>query len=68
MKGRMMNSNPTPIEVQKFLSGIDYPASKAALLDKAKESGADGNVLKALEDLPDQEFDSPTAVSSAVSG
>lgn len=63
-----MSNNPTPIEVQKFLNGIDYPASKSALVDKAKDSGADGNVLEALENLPDQEFDSPTAVSSAVSG
>lgn len=61
-------ANPTPIEIQKYLSGIDYPASKEDLLSKAKEAGAEGEVMEALEGLPDQEFDGPTAVSSAVSG
>lgn len=62
-----MNDTPNPIQIQKFLGGVDYPASREALLSKAKESGADENVLRALEGIPDKEYDSPTAVSSAVS-
>lgn len=60
-----MSENPT--EVQKFLGGISYPASRDALIAHAQEAGADGNVLTALESIPDKEYDSPTAVSSAVS-
>ena len=57
-----------PIQIQKFLGGIDYPASKETLISRAKESGADSNVLDALQNIPDKEYDSPTDVSSAVSG
>ncbi|MDQ1593862.1 MAG: hypothetical protein QOH40_418 [Arthrobacter pascens] len=56
-----------PIEVQKFLGGIGYPATRDALIAHAQESGADGNVLTALENIPDKEYESPTAVSSAIS-
>ncbi|RKO21586.1 DUF2795 domain-containing protein [Pseudarthrobacter phenanthrenivorans] len=62
-----MAETPNPIQIQKFLGGVDYPASREALLSRAKESGADQNVIQALEGIPDQEYDSPTAVSSAVS-
>ena len=62
-----MNETPNPIQIQKFLGGVDYPASREALLAKAKASGADENPLQALEGIPDKEYDSPTAVSSAVS-
>jgi hypothetical protein len=62
-----MADAPNPIQIQKFLGGIDYPAGKEALISKAKESGADSNVLDALQNIPDKEYDSPTAVSSAVS-
>jgi hypothetical protein len=62
-----MADTPNPIQIQKFLGGVDYPASRDALLSKAKDSGADSNVIEALEAIPDKEYDSPTAVSSAVS-
>ena len=63
-----MADTPNPIQIQKFLGGIDYPASKETLVSRAKESGADSNVLDALQNIPDKEYDSPTDVSSAVSG
>jgi hypothetical protein len=62
-----MAETPNPIQIQKFLSGIDYPANRDALISRAKESGADSNVLDALQNIPDKEYDGPTAVSSAVS-
>ncbi|TLM84512.1 DUF2795 domain-containing protein [Arthrobacter sp. MPF02] len=62
-----MADTPNPIQIQKFLGGVDYPASKDALLSSAKDSNADDNVLQALEAIPDKEYDSPTAVSSAIS-
>ncbi|HET6269492.1 MAG TPA: DUF2795 domain-containing protein [Arthrobacter sp.] len=62
-----MNNTPNPIQIQKFLGGLDYPADRKAILSKAKESGADDNVLRALESLPDKTYDGPTAVSAAVS-
>lgn len=56
-----------PIEIQKHLKGIDYPASKQELVNHAKKQGADRKVLSLLEQLPDdEEFDSPTDVNKAI--
>jgi hypothetical protein len=63
----IMAQTPNPIQVQKFLSGLDYPVDKSTLLDRAREQGADDNVLDALQGIPDKEYDAPTAVSEAVS-
>lgn len=55
-----------PIKVQKFLGGLDYPAGKQDILDKAKEHGADEDTLHMLEQIPDQDYASPVAVSREV--
>jgi Protein of unknown function (DUF2795) len=55
------------IEVQKYLSGVDYPASKQDLIEHAKNKGAPKEVLGDLEDIPDEEYDGPNRVSKAVS-
>lgn len=60
------SSPPNPIQIQKFLGGLDYPVSKQDLIDKAKREGADRKVMDALEQIPDQEYTSPVAVSRAV--
>jgi predicted outer membrane protein len=54
-----------PIQIQKFLKGVDYPASKQALLAKAKSMGADENVCHSIEQLPDGDFQTPADVSQA---
>ena len=61
------NDTPNPIQVQKFLSGIDYPAKKADLVDAAEKAGADDTVLDALRGLPDKDYDAPTDVSESIS-
>ncbi|MCU1474381.1 DUF2795 domain-containing protein [Amnibacterium sp.] len=62
-----MADTPNPIRIQKFLSGIDYPASKDTIVETAKKEGADQRVLDALGRIPDGDYDAPTAVSKAVS-
>ncbi len=59
-------SDVNPIQIQKFLKGVDYPASKQDLLQNAKKLGADDNVCESLEKLPDQDFDAPVDVSEAL--
>jgi Protein of unknown function (DUF2795) len=54
------------IKVQKFLAGMDYPASKQQLIEHARSKNADKDVLEMLENLPDREYDGPNAVSKAV--
>ncbi|OIH99835.1 MULTISPECIES: DUF2795 domain-containing protein [unclassified Curtobacterium] len=60
-------ASPNPIQVQKYLSGIDYPASKDDIVSTAEQENAPDDVLEALRGIPDREYDGPTAVSSAVS-
>lgn len=62
-----MANRPSPIELQKHLGGIDYPASKDEIVSKAESSGAPEDVLQALRDIEDREYDGPNAVSAAFS-
>jgi len=54
-----------PIQVQKYLKGVDYPASKASLLENARSLGADEDVCASLEQLPDEHYQTPADVSQA---
>ncbi len=55
-----------PIQLQKHLSGVDYPAGKQELLEAARRQGADEEALSTLERLPDREYDGPNSVSAEV--
>jgi hypothetical protein len=55
-----------PIQIQTFLKGVDYPASKEALLQNAERNGADEGVRTTLEQLPDEEYETPADVSEAL--
>ncbi len=55
-----------PIQLQKYLKCLDYPASKADLITKAQQEGADENVRATLDKLPDDSFETPADVSQAV--
>ena len=54
------------IEVQKYLAGMNYPATKDELIEHAKKQNASKDVIDALSSLPDGEYDGPNKVSSAV--
>jgi hypothetical protein len=60
-----MKNAPNPIQLQKHLGGIKYPASKADLVKAARERKADKEIIEALEAMPDQQYDGPDAVSRA---
>jgi hypothetical protein len=55
-----------PIQIQKFLGGIDYPIGKQDLVAHAKQKGADEEVMSTLQQLPFDEFNSPNDVSEAI--
>jgi hypothetical protein len=65
-KETSMSDKPNPIDLQKHLGGLDYPAGKDDVVRKAEESGADDTVLEALRGLPDRTYEKPTDVSGAV--
>jgi hypothetical protein len=56
-----------PIELQKHLKGVDYPASKDDLVSAAESNGAPDEVVDALRSTDKDRFDGPTAVQSALS-
>jgi hypothetical protein len=56
----------SPIDIQKALSGIDYPASKDDIVRHAREQGGDDEVVAALEKIEDRTYEGPSGVSSAV--
>lgn len=55
-----------PIQIQKFLGGVDYPTDKRTLVARARAKGADDNVLRTLENLSSDRFNSPNDVSEAL--
>ena len=57
----------SPIELQKHLKGLDYPASKDRIVSHAEGNGAPDDILGALRGIPDREYDGPNAVSAAFS-
>ena len=54
----------SPIDIQKALKGMDYPATKEQILEHAK--GGDKDVLEALQKIDDRENEGPSGVSAAV--
>jgi hypothetical protein len=60
-------AHANPIQVQKFLSGMNYPANKDDIVKHAKSRGADDNIMDTLQRLPDDDdFETPADVSKAI--
>ncbi len=55
-----------PIQAQKYLKGMDYPASKDDIVKKAKQEGADDELQDTLQRLPEETYETPTDVSKAI--
>jgi Protein of unknown function (DUF2795) len=63
----MQMAKANPVEIQKHLKGVDYPADKQELIKHARQQKADREVLSLLEKLPDdEEFSSPTELNKAL--
>ena len=56
----------SPIEIQRALGGVDYPANKDELVKNAENKDADDKVLSALKDLPDKKYESPAGVNKEI--
>lgn len=56
----------SPIDVQKALKGIGYPASKVDVLQCAECSHADSRVIDMLKRIPDCVYSTPASVSKAL--
>lgn len=51
-----MADKPPVNEVTKNLSGVDFPAKKKDLVAHAKDQGAKEDVVRAIQDLPQDEY------------
>ncbi len=59
-------AHTNPVEVEKSLKGVNYPAKKNDLIKHAQQQGASQDVLETLKDLREENFNSPVDVSKAV--
>lgn len=57
------NPNPSAIQIQRYLGGIDYPVGKNEVIAAARDAGADEGVLRMLDLLPDRQYEAPIDVS-----
>ena len=55
-----------PIEVQKHLSGVDYPASKSDVVAAAESNDAPPEIIEALQGMDGEQFDGPDDVMEAL--
>lgn len=56
----------SPIELQRHLKAIDYPCNKDEVIATARSQGAPKEVMADLEQLPEQEYGSPTDITHAL--
>jgi hypothetical protein len=61
----MAQGKPNPIQLQKHLKGVNYPASRQDLMKAAAANGADEDISSFLEQLPDQKYQTPADVNEA---
>ena len=49
----------SPAQIQQYLAGAEYPASREELLQHAEDMGAPQEIIEALEGVADKEYRSP---------
>ncbi len=54
-------------DVERYVRGANFPANKNEIVDYARRQNAPDNVIKALDKLPDQRFNSAMDVSNRMS-
>jgi hypothetical protein len=53
-----------PMYIQKYLGGMEYPATKAQLIEYAEEQGAPEEVVEALSKYHLEKFETPADLIS----
>jgi hypothetical protein len=59
-------AHANPVEVEKCLKGMNYPANKNDLIKHAQKQGANQDILETLRELRNENFNSPVEVNKAV--
>jgi hypothetical protein len=63
--GTSMAIKGSAAELEKYLKGVDYPASKSDLISKARSNGAPSEVIDMINSLMEDHFNSPVDVAKA---
>lgn len=58
----MLSKKVSAAQIQKYLGGIDYPASRQEIVRHAKSKGAPETVMSFLNRLPERQYRFPTDV------
>lgn len=58
----------SPAEVERFLNGIDFPASKQDPIQHAENNNAAEHVMEALNSMPDKQYASAADVAKGIGG
>lgn len=53
----------SPAQIEKHLTGIDFPVGKRDLIMRAREKNVPEEVIKLLDRLPDREYGSASEVT-----
>jgi hypothetical protein len=63
---KVVNVKVSPAQVEAYLKGISFPASKQDIIRQAEDNGADKPVLNILGSLREKEYYSPIDISKAI--
>lgn len=63
----MATKTSNPMEIQKALSGMQFPADKQQIINYAKSKGASGEIINAINGLPDRQYTNSEDISSEMS-
>jgi hypothetical protein len=66
LKGMFSNVTGMSSKIQEILKSVNFPASKQDIIAKAKETGADNDIISMLGKLTEKQFQSPTDVMDEV--
>jgi hypothetical protein len=61
-------SEISPVDMQRALKGMEYPASHEDLMMCAERNGADRKMQEEIKGLPDHRYDGPDDVSKEMFG
>lgn len=62
-----MENDTNPIDVQKHLKGIEFPASKDELIEQAQTNNAPEEVMDMLDGIEEKDYQNVAEVSEALS-
>ncbi len=56
----------SPVQMQKHLKGVNYPASKGDLVARAQQNNASSEIVDKIRQLPADSFNGPKDVMRAL--